>query len=241
MPRSLEEIVNRQVLRWQEEARACPSAAAPGVLAPPEAPHRPMISISREYGGRGAAVAQRVADKLGFHLYGRELLDEIARETHVRRQVLESLDEHVQTAIEEMVRSSVGSEYFSNTEFLHNLSRVMLTIARHGRGVIVGRGAQFILHPGWTLRVRCTAPLEDRIARIAERDRIARAGARARVLREDAEREAFYRLHFDRDAADPAHYDLVLNTSTLSEETCADLVTEAFWARFARFGGLVRP
>lgn len=108
----------------------------------------------------------------------------------------------------------------------------MLTIARHGRAVIVGRGAQFILRPERTLRVRAFAPPEVRIARIAERDRISRDEARAVVLRHDAERNAFCRQHFNADPSDPHHYDLLLNTGTLSVETCADGVVGAFRARF---------
>jgi len=197
-----------------------------------------MISVSRDYGGRGAAVGRRIADLLGFHLYGRELVDEIAQTRHVRRQVLESLDEHVQSQIDEMIRSQMSADFFSNTEFMHNLSQIVLALARHGRGVLVGRGAQFILSPEWTLRIRCTAPLAVRIARIAERDGISRAEARTRVLREDVDRDAFYGQHFSLDARDPAYYDVVFNTGSLSEEACAHLAGEAFRARFGKYGGL---
>ena len=47
-----------------------------------------------------------------------------------------------------------------------------------------------------------------------------------------AERNAFYRQHFDRDQSDPMHYDLLLNTSTVPIDACIDIVVRAFRSRF---------
>jgi len=109
---------------------------------------------------------------------------------------------------------------------------VVLTLGRHGKGVIIGRGAQYILDPAQTLRVRAYAPLDVRVRRIAERDGIPVHEARARVLRVDAERAAFVRRHFNQEIADPNHYDLLCNTGSLSVEVCAEMVERAFRARF---------
>ena len=70
---------------------------------------------------------------------------------------------------------------FAPSDYLRNLSQVVLTLGRHGKSVIVGRGAHLILEPAHTLRVRCYAPLEWRVEQIAQRERISLAGARARV------------------------------------------------------------
>lgn len=227
---NIEHLVNRQILRWQEEERITPKPEAGAV----EAPHRPMICISREYGARGAAVGKIVADRMGFHLYSRDLVEEIAHEAQVRRQVIESIDEHSRSVVEEMVLTLLSDESFYHTQYLKELSTAVLTLARHGRGVIVGRGAQFILRPEHTLRIRAVASLDVRISRIATRDGIPLSEARAKVLRSDAERNAFCDQHFSVDATDPHHYDLLLNTGTMSEEACAAVVVAAFQARFGR-------
>lgn len=216
MPQGLEHLVDRQIRQWEEERRA----AGRPVALPLGAAHLPMITISREYGARGAAVGKRVAERLNFHLFGRELVDYIAQEAHVQARVVEALDERVQIALEESLKQQLGSETLSTREYLYDLSRVVLALARHGRGVIIGRGAQFILDPAWTLRVRTIAPLEVRRARVGDPGRV------------DAERDEFCLRHFGRDPADVHAYDLILNTGSMSESACADVVVSAFHAKF---------
>ena len=50
-----------------------------------------------------------------------------------------SLDERVQDGIAEWVAGLIKRAVFAPTDYLRNLSNVVLTLARHGRGVIVGR------------------------------------------------------------------------------------------------------
>ncbi len=92
---------------------------------------------------------------------------------------------------------------FAPSDYLRNLSKVVLTLGRHGKGVIVGRGAHFLLDPQATLRVRVIAPLETRVARIAARDGLSEDEARAKILRIDGERIAFNKQHYGADIADP--------------------------------------
>jgi cytidylate kinase len=165
-------------------------------------------------------------------LTAQELVGQVAQEAHVRRQVIQSLDERTQDAIDEWIGAQFGGGRFSRSEYLHNLSKVVLTLGRHGQGILIGRGAHFILDPERTLRVRAVAPIAMRVARIAERSGAPHAEAQAEVERIDAERAAFCRQYFDRDLSDARHYDLVVNTGTLSELACADLVVRAFGARF---------
>ena len=53
--------------------------------------------------------------------------------------MVESLDERAQGGIAEWVAGLIKRGVFRRTDYLRNLSNVVLTLARHGRGVIVGR------------------------------------------------------------------------------------------------------
>lgn len=223
---SIDQFVNQQILLWQEERRIAERKRLSG--------QDPMICISREYGARGAAMGRRAAERLGFRFYSQELIHEIAEVAHVRQQVVESLDERVQDGISEWVAGLMKRGVFTPSDYLRNLSKVVLTLGRHGKGVIIGRGAQFILEPKATLRVRVVAPLETRVARIAERDGLSPETARATIRRIDAERVAFNRQHYGTDIGDPANYDLVVNTGTLGIEGAANQVIAAFEGRFGR-------
>lgn len=228
MSRSIEQLVNQQVMRWLQEQRNTMGAIA---LQTREV-QRPMVTISREYGALGATVGRRIAEQLGFEYYEQELVHEIAKHAHVRKKIVESLDERSQTRIGTWVNDMITGGLFAPSDYLKNLSQVIVTLGRHGRSVIIGRGAHLILDPKHTLRVRAYAPLEDRVRYIARRDGMALTAARRKVHRIDAERAAFYQRHFKNDVTDPLNFDMMLNTSTLGVEECASAVVAAYRRRF---------
>jgi hypothetical protein len=225
---SIDHFVNQQILRWQEERRI---AERQGAAVAIDGQH-PTICVSREYGARGGEMGRLVAERLGFRYYAQELVHDIAEEAHVRQQIVESLDERVQDGISEWVSGLIKRGVFAPSDYLRNLSKVVLTLGRHGNGVIVGRGAHFILAPKTTLRVRVIAPLEVRVARIAKRDGIPIDEAQAKVIRIDAERVAFNKQHYRADITDPTHYDLVVNAGTMGVDGAAEQTIQAFRKRF---------
>jgi hypothetical protein len=228
---SIDQIVNQQILRWQEERRIAERKQL--------AAQQPMICISREYGARGGELGRIVAERIGFRYYAQELIHEIAEAGHVRKQVVESLDERIRDSISEWVTGLMKRGGFAPSDYLRNLSKVVLTLGRHGRGVIIGRGANFILDPKATLRIRTIAPLAMRVARIAERDNLDAAAARATVLRIDGERMAFNKQHYGADIRDPELYDLVVNVGTLGVEGAADTVVRAYEGKFRKVAGKI--
>ena len=227
MARSIDQLVNQQVLRWATEAKANAERESGQTEK-----QRPMITISREFGGRGAEIGKHVAERLGFRFYAQEIVHEIARQAHVRQQLVESLDERLQDRIGQWVTEMMQGGVFAPSDYLYNLSQVVVTLGRHGRGVIIGRGAHLILAPETTLRVRAFAPLETRIEYTMARENLDRVEARAFTLRIDAERIAFYRQHFNVDVGDPLLYDMMLNTGSMSVDLCADLIVQAYRAKF---------
>ncbi len=229
MPASIEILVNRWMLKSEQQRKLANEAKFP------ELGFRPVIAISREYGsGRGLVIGRLVAEQLRFDFYEKNLVEQIAASAHVRARIVESLDERLLDKISEFIANAFETGAFTGSEYLHHLSRVVLAIGHHGEAVIMGRGAQFILQPQHTLRVRLIASLEIRQRQIAEEKGITEKEARAEILAIDAERAAFCRRHFNQDVTDPANYDLILNYGVLSPELCAELIERAFRGRFMR-------
>jgi len=234
MSRSIEQLVDQQILKWMAERRIADRAS----WRPPHdehaghEEHRPIICISRECGALGAHIGRQVAERLGFAFYAQELVDEIAKQAHVRRKVVESLDERRRKGVARWIDELVRVGRFTPGDYMHGLSEVVLTLGRHGKSVIVGRGAFFILDNRFTLRVRCKAPLDWRVAQIAKRRNMSEADARAMVLRIDDERVDFYRENFNVDVRQPEHFNLMLDTGTVPEKDCVETIVEAFDARF---------
>jgi cytidylate kinase len=105
--------------------------------------------------------------------------------------------------------------------------RVIGAIGRHGKAIIVGRGANFVLPPENRFRVRIIAPLELRVNRVAETYGVSKKEAKRHVLRTESDRRAFVRKYFHSDIGDPANYDVIFNTGTLSVESAAAAICSA--------------
>jgi cytidylate kinase len=234
MSRSIEQLVDQQVMKWMAEQKRADRASwrPPHDEHASHDEHRPVICISRECGALGAHVGRMVAERLGFGFYAQEIVDEIAKQAHVRRKVVESLDERRRKGVSRWVDELVRVGRFTPSDYMRNLSEVVLTLGRHGGSVIIGRGAFFILDARFTLRVRCHAPLEWRIAQMAKRRNLTDGEARAMVLRIDTERVDFYRENFKVEVADPGHFDLHIDTAATTEQDCVAIVVDAFEARF---------
>jgi cytidylate kinase len=188
----------------------------------------PVITISRMAGCCARDLAQDLAERFGVQVWGRELVDEIARDKGLRREVVEQLDQGLVSNVDAWVRGIFESRMFLRDDYMESLARVVKTLAETGGAVIVGRGASFILGDRADLRLRLVAGDRHRLAVLRERRGLDRDEARALMTRSDEARAAFIRAYFDADVNDHEHYDLVINTERLAAgmlvEVCEALV-----------------
>jgi cytidylate kinase len=190
------------------------------------------IAISRMPGSGGAEIGHRVAEALDFGFFGREVVEKIAGDLHVDHWLLANLDERVRGSIDHLVGDFMARERVSEPEYLRSLTRVVLTLARRGSAVIVGRGAPFILGNADALRVLIIAPREQRVARQAEFQDIPPEEARSLLALREEQRGDFARRYFAVDQNDPLLYDVVVNTGSLDDAGAARVVIEAYRSRF---------
>lgn len=208
--RSIHQLIEEQVGRWEILRKE-----------KPEARHMPVITISREPGSGGKLVARAVADRLKLDLFDQEVINAMAKNADTTTRVIRTLDEKSVSMINDWVSAAISQRHLWPDEFSKILMRVIGAIGRHGKAVILGRGANFVLPPEARFRVRVIAPLDRRISRVAEAHGLSREEAKTRVLRTEADRRAFVRKYFYSDIRDPIYYDMVLNTGTLSIESAA--------------------
>ena len=215
--RTITQIVEEQIHRWhiigseQKEEKAAVS----------------VVTISRDPGSGGRIVAQKLAEKMGFDVFHREILHEMAKSADVSEHLLKTLDEKGLSILEDWISSLVYDRHLWPDEYLQILMKVIGTIGRHGRAVIIGRGANFILPADRQFRVRITAPQNLRIEHVARDFNISRDEAKRRIIRTESDRKAFVRKYFNADIADPMNYDLIVNTETLSVDNTVDVISAA--------------
>ena len=94
--------------------------------------------------------------------------------------------------------------------------------------MIRGRGSQFILRDDpRALHVLVVAPLEVRLKRVMGDLKLDQEAAKQEIARFDNSRREFIKRYFQTELEDPVHYDLSVNTKSLSFQDAASLVIEA--------------
>lgn len=189
-----------------------------------------FVCVSRVFGAGGADVARALGRRLGWPVFDRELLQEMAGSSEIRRRLYESMDERDTNWLEEFL-DDLTSDPPSREEYVHRLGETVLALARQGHAVFLGRAVDLILPRRTGLRVRIAAPVEYCIKRTAERHRISAAEARKTFERIEHEREAFIRRHFGIDPYEPCRHDLVLNLERFKDEQAVELILSAMRLR----------
>jgi cytidylate kinase len=170
-----------------------------------------VLTVSREYGAGGGAVARRLAEALGWELLDQELLHQAATVEHVPDADLERLDEKA-ISMADRFRLHPPHE-----KYLHGLTEVARQAAARGNVVLVGRGTRHLLRetPN-AFHLRLTAPREWRVGRMARLEGLSPEQALARCLEVDRTRERFNHYFFGSSALQSDQYDLVVNTGRVS-------------------------
>src|SRR6201984_2962212 len=140
-----------------------------------------IITIEREYGCGGGEIAQLLANRLGWKLWGQKLSEEIARLANCPKAVVEAREEKNDPLYYRLFKSFMRGSYegainapklnlVDSETILKITTRVVEHAAEKGNCVIVGRGSQqFLKTRPDTLRVFLYAPRENKVQRLMKR------------------------------------------------------------------------
>ena len=191
----------------------------------------PYLAVSRLPGSRGTEVARRVANRLGWNVLDRQLVEDLAERLKLSPRLLELMDETRTDWLRETLLNLVEPRLVEQHGYVALLGRVMLVAASEGRVVFVGRGAGFLLPPEAGIRVQVVASREYRLRTVAEREGIDGRVASRRLDSLDADRATFLHRNFGREPADVDDHDLTVNTGTLGIDGASELVCRALELR----------
>lgn len=195
---------------------------------------RPVITISRVLGIPAAEIAERVAGKLGFHVFDRQVLDAVGEDANLGERIVAALDEGSLSAVDVYIAGLVQYDRMvvDRHGFHHMISRVVRSVSLHGGAVIVGRGANFILRGTDAFRVRLTAPLDMRATAIVEQSRatapLSLTQARKELRGHAERRRRFIWNHFRASIDDPEAYDAIFSLRSLDPGLAAGLILDAY-------------
>ena len=199
-----------------------------------------VVTVAREYASGGGRIAQLLADRLGWKLLDRCLVERIAQAASVEPQVAEKYDERLDpwfNRLAEVLWQSPGLRgYISgpvpsrfDAEVVAQLTaRLIQEAAEIGQCVIVGRGSQCILQAREdAFHAYIYAPRSEKLARLQAREpKLDRTQAEEKLHAQDHARAAYLRDHYRQDWCDRHLYHLLV-CSSLGEEAVVTLILTA--------------
>jgi cytidylate kinase len=197
-----------------------------------------IITVSREYGSGGAAIAAALASELGWTLFDRAFITAVARAAHVDPALARNYDERLDSWIHRVSKNALWrgafeqvavadeSVFFDAETMAALTAETIKQAAGMGNCVIVGRGAQCLLQSrSDAFHVFVYAPLQQRIERLRTRV-TGRTPLEELALATDKSRAEYIRAHFGCDWKDLHLYHLMVN-SGLGERRVVSLILHA--------------
>ncbi len=178
------------------------------------------LTISRELGSLGTSIAHAVAERLGYRVVSREVINEAAMSVGSPEIALSQIDELGLLGLHPSERAFKA--------YHQAVGAIIEELASEGQVIIVGRAGQVILQDDPAVfHIKILAPLNVRIERIASRGNIPSQAARAQIEQSDRTRRCYLKRHYHVEWRNPELYDLVINTLRMDVEKAAILIENA--------------
>jgi cytidylate kinase len=190
-----------------------------------------VLTVNREFGSGGGRIAQNIAQRLGWKLLDRDIIDAIAYAAHVDKKVVRHYDQHVDSWLQRINQQAMRGaaltagivlaedSVFNADEIVRISQKIIEKAHADGNCVIVGRGAQCVLqHKRDVFHVFVYASLKERILRLRERLEKG-ADIEERIRRVDGERAKYLYQYFGKSWCNPHLYDLMISSQEDEDET----------------------
>lgn len=190
-----------------------------------------IITVSRQFGSGGRSVGKKLAERLGFAYYDKELVKQVSLATGFAPEYIEERGEYANSHSRlSYLFTTVGTAGVMNgmtaPDYLYTMQRkVILELAEKGDCVIVGRCADYILRdrPD-ALHVFVHAPEAYKAERIVRLYGESEQSPEKRLADKDGKRRINYEHFTGRPWGAAENYDLSINTATIGEDNCVEML-----------------
>ncbi len=200
----------------------------------------PVITISRMTGCDGREVAASLVNRLNikyntskWRWIDKDIIYHAAHELRTDTQRVETYYQGLSmNDMSEMIMAFSGS-FVTDSSVKKAIREVVLTMAREGHAVIIGRGGVSITQniPG-ALHVRLVAPLPWRVDNVKKKKGMLAEKAEKYVAETDEKRNKLITEFLDRKPASlDTLFDVTLNRSSFSVDQLSELLLEIYEAK----------
>lgn len=200
-----------------------------------------LVAISAAYGAGGSRVGPMLAQQLGVPFVDRAIPMQDAAalpfpndETEERGSWLERVLSGFVGAEASVPGPVATASPLASEDARRESDELLLRLAQGGRGVVLGRAAVAVLRDDpRVLRVRLYGPPQRRIEQAVRTFGADREVAANAVRNLDRTHDAYLRQFYGADIDDPALYHLMIDSTVVPIDTCAELIARAARAHAA--------
>ena len=183
-----------------------------------------IITINRQFGSGGRELGKRLAENLGVAYYDNEIVTQIAQRSGMAVDYVNNIIEHRPIVYYPI---TIGRSFLSqptvpidlNEGLYREQHELIKELAAKGDCVIIGRCADYILKDLKPLRIFVYADMDSKVERCKKKaDGLEKLSDRQlvkHICEIDRERAKYYRYFSGAKWEDPAHYDMMINTTNL--------------------------
>ena len=185
-----------------------------------------IVTISREYGSGGYEVGRRVAERMNYKFYDKELIAHIADKFLIPESFVAATEET------ELKKKNIFHEVFpvftrtenENADYIfREQGKFIVQLVEEGNCVIAGRRADYYLRDNPNaLHLFFYADRDFKVRRICETENLTEDEAVKKIADMDRRRRTSYEYVTGRTWGDMHNYDRLICTSTLGLDKCVE-------------------
>ena len=183
-----------------------------------------IIAIAREYGSGGRVIAEELAKRYNVNLYGKNLLDFIAKEKNLNLDKLKKYDEKARNPW--LSRTVDGFSNSPEDTVAQMQFDYLKERADSGESfVVLGRCASYILRDSDGLvKIFITGEKDAKIKRIASIEKLNYGEAQILVEKRNKMRRNYHNYYSKEKWGDSRHYDLIVNSSKIGIDNAVEVI-----------------
>jgi cytidylate kinase len=198
-----------------------------------ERPPGPVITISREVGCSGIAIAEELALRLrekypghNWKVLSKEIFQQSAMELDLDPERVSKVFKQIdRSTFDELLNAFHEKKYKSDKKVRKTVVDVIRSFAEDGYCIIVGRASNVIAADiRNALHVRVVAPMEYCIRSIMEKNNFNREESVKFIEQVEKERYAYRHAAMGKDLDEPEIFDITFNREAFSLEIMIDII-----------------
>ncbi len=202
-----------------------------------------IITVGRQFSSGGRELGQKIAEKLGYAYYDKEIITQIVEHTELSQEYVKQIVEgkalrYFPIVAEQSLNINVDFRIRQMEQIISAQTKTIKEMALKSNCVIIGRCADYILKEladnGEIKLVRMFvyADMDFRVKRCLEREHEGENLKERNLIKQikhiDRERGAYYNDYTLQTWGDKDNYDVCINTTNFDLETLADSIVKVF-------------